>query len=154
MNRIQLLVRLVAIQRVLVRHGIDELLGEAELLGPARLLFRLNPATWGPRRFDAPRGVRIREALQDLGPIFVKFGQSLSTRQDLLAPDIGQELAKLQDEVPPFPAEQALAEVERSFGSPAETVFATGVRSFSRSNPMFWYRLGVTVLAAVVASTE
>ncbi len=125
MNRLQLLVRLVAIQRVLVRHGIDDLLNEAELLGPARLLFHLNPATWRPRRFATPRGVRIREALQDLGPIFVKFGQSLSTRQDLLAPDIGQELAKLQDEVPPFPAEQALAEVERSFGSPAETVFAS-----------------------------
>lgn len=125
MNRVQLLVRLLAIQRVLVRHGIDELLAESGVLGPARLLFHLNPATWGTRRFDAPRGVRIRQALEDLGPIFVKFGQSLSTRQDLLAPDIGQELAKLQDEVPPFPAEQALAEVERSFGSPAETVFAS-----------------------------
>ncbi|MEQ1801064.1 MAG: ubiquinone biosynthesis regulatory protein kinase UbiB [Gammaproteobacteria bacterium] len=125
MNRLQLLVRLLAIQRVLVRHGIDQLLAETELLGPARLLFHLNPATWGQRRSDAPRGVRIRQALEDLGPIFVKFGQSLSTRQDLLAPDIGQELAKLQDEVPPFPAEQALAEVERSYGAPAETVFAS-----------------------------
>jgi len=124
MNRVQLLLRLVAIQRVLVRHGIDDLLGQSELLGPARLLFHLNPATWRARRFDAPRGVRIRQALEDLGPIFVKFGQSLSTRQDLLAPDIGQELAKLQDEVPPFPAEAALAEVERNFGSPAEAVFA------------------------------
>ena len=125
MNRVQLFVRLLAIQRVLVRHGIDELLAGSELLGPARVLFRLNPATWGSRRFDAPRGVRIRQALEDLGPIFVKFGQSVSTRQDLLAPDIGEELTKLQDEVPPFPAEEALAEVERSFGSPAETVFAS-----------------------------
>ncbi|MEO7386465.1 MAG: ubiquinone biosynthesis regulatory protein kinase UbiB [Gammaproteobacteria bacterium] len=125
MNRIQLLVRLVAIQRVLVRHGIDELLAGTGLLGTARLLFHFSPATWRQRRFTQPRGVRIRQALEDLGPIFVKFGQSLSTRQDLLAPDIGHELAKLQDEVPPFPAEQALAEVERSFGSPAETVFAS-----------------------------
>ncbi len=125
MNRIQLFVRLLAIQRVLIRHGIDALLAESELLGPARLLLRLSPRTWGPRRFDAPRGVRIRQALEDLGPIFVKFGQSVSTRQDLLPADIGQELTKLQDEVPPFPAEQALEEVERSFGAPAETVFAS-----------------------------
>jgi ubiquinone biosynthesis protein len=125
MNRVRLLIRLLAIQRILIRHGVDEMLTGSELLGPARLLFHLSPATWGPRRFDAPRGVRIRQALEDLGPIFVKFGQSVSTRQDLLPPDIGQELTKLQDEVPPFPAEQALAEVERSFGAPAETVFAS-----------------------------
>jgi ubiquinone biosynthesis protein len=125
LNRLQLLVRLLAIRRVLIRHGIDVLLADSELLGPARLLFRLSPRTWGARRFDAPRGVRIRQALEDLGPIFVKFGQSVSTRQDLLPMDIGQELTKLQDEVPPFPAEQALAEVERSFGTPAETLFAS-----------------------------
>jgi ubiquinone biosynthesis protein len=125
MNRVQLLVRLLAIQRVLVRHGIDELLAGSALPVPARWLFRLSPATWGPRRFDAPRGVRIRQALEDLGPIFVKFGQSVSTRQDLLPADIGQELTRLQDEVPPFPAEQALAEVERSFGAHAEAVFAS-----------------------------
>jgi len=125
LNRLQLLVRLLAIRRVLVRHGIDQLLNDSELLGPARVLFRLSPATWGPRRYDAPRGVRIRQALEDLGPIFVKFGQSVSTRLDLLPADIGQELTKLQDQVPPFPAEQALAEVERNFGAPAETVFAS-----------------------------
>ena len=125
MNRLRLLVRLLAIRRVLVRHGIDQLLNDSELLGPARVLFHLSPATWGPRRYDAPRGVRIRQALEDLGPIFVKFGQSVSTRLDLLPMDIGQELTKLQDQVPPFPAEQALAEVERSFGAPAETVFAS-----------------------------
>jgi ubiquinone biosynthesis protein len=124
-NRLQLLLRLASIHRVLVRHGIDELLADSDLPGPARLLLRLNPATWGRRRHDEPRGVRIRQALEDLGPIFVKFGQSLSTRQDLLPPDIGQELARLQDEVPPFPAEQALAEIEQSFGAPAETVFAS-----------------------------
>jgi ubiquinone biosynthesis protein len=125
LNRVQLFVRLLAIQRVLIRHGIDALLADSELLGPARLLLRLSPRTWGPRRLDAPRGVRIRQALEDLGPIFVKFGQSVSTRQDLLPADIGMELTKLQDEVPPFPAEQALEEVERSFGAPAETVFAS-----------------------------
>ena len=125
MNRVQLFLRLLAIQRVLVRHGVDELLADTELLGAARLLFRLNPASWGRRPVEGPRGERIRRALEDLGPIFVKFGQAVSTRQDLLPPDVGRELAKLQDEVPPFPAELALAEVEASYGAPAETVFAS-----------------------------
>ena len=125
MNRVQLVRRLLAIRRVLIRHGLDELLADTQLLGPARLLFRLSPARLTPPRHAGPRGVRIRQALEDLGPIFVKFGQSVSTRQDLLPPDIGQELTKLQDDVPPFPAEQALAEVERNFGQPAETVFAS-----------------------------
>ena len=121
MNRVQLLVRLLAIRRVLIRHGIGELLAGSALSTTARWLL---PASRGGQE-TAARGVRIRQALEDLGPIFVKFGQSVSTRQDLLPPDVGQELCKLQDEVPPFPAEQALAEVERNFGAPAETVFAS-----------------------------
>jgi len=125
LNRIQLFVRLLSIRRVLIRHGVDELLTESRLLGPARLLFRLSPATWARRRQDAPRATRIRQALEDLGPIFVKFGQSVSTRQDLLPPDIGQELTRLQDQVPPFPGEQALAEVERCFGQSADSLFAS-----------------------------
>jgi ubiquinone biosynthesis protein len=124
-NRLQLAVRLLAIQRILVRHGVDEIIGASHLMRPARLLFRLSPSTWGTRRFNEPRGVRLRRACEELGPIFVKFGQSLSTRQDLLPPDIGSELSKLQDEVPPFPAEQALAEVGRSYGAPAEAMFAS-----------------------------
>ncbi|MEO8445377.1 MAG: ubiquinone biosynthesis regulatory protein kinase UbiB, partial [Gammaproteobacteria bacterium] len=94
MNRVQLLLRLLSIQQVLIRHGVDELLTESRPLGPARWLFRLSPASWFPRRHPEPRAVRIRQALEDLGPIFVKFGQSVSTRQDLLPPDIGQELTK------------------------------------------------------------
>jgi len=125
LNRVQLFVRLLSIRRVLIRHGVDELLTESRLLGPARLLFRLSPATWARRRQDTPRGTRIRQALEDLGPIFVKFGQSVSTRQDLLPPDIGQELTRLQDQVPPFPGEQALAEVESRFGQPADSLFAS-----------------------------
>jgi len=124
LNRFQLVLRLLAIRRVLLRHGLDQDLRSKELPAAARLLLRLSPRSWAGKRRTGPRGVRIREALEDLGPIFVKFGQSLSTRQDLLPPDIGQELSKLQDEVPPFPAEQALAEIERSYGQPAETVFA------------------------------
>ncbi|HLQ03119.1 MAG TPA: ubiquinone biosynthesis regulatory protein kinase UbiB, partial [Burkholderiales bacterium] len=70
-----------------------------------------------------PRGVRLRRALEALGPIFVKFGQVLSTRRDLVPADLADELAKLQDRVPPFPAELALAEVERAFGRPVAKVF-------------------------------
>jgi ubiquinone biosynthesis protein len=72
-----------------------------------------------------PRGPRLREALETLGPIFVKFGQVLSTRRDLLPLDIADELAKLQDQVPPFPSELAIAEVERSLGSPIEKLFSS-----------------------------
>ncbi len=123
-KRVRLVLRLLAIQRVLVRHGLDDLIRATHLLRPVRFIFLLSPSTWSTRRTDIPRGVRIREALEELGPIFVKFGQSLSTRQDLLPEDIGTELAKLQDQVPPFPAEQALAAIEQAFGQPASKVFA------------------------------
>src|SRR5215468_2530296 len=90
--------RLIAIGRVALRYGLDQLaLERAPFLrrSLALLLF------W--RDLDSPRGVRLRLALETLGPIFVKFGQVLSTRRDLLPPDIADELAKLQDQVPPFP---------------------------------------------------
>jgi ubiquinone biosynthesis protein len=74
---------------------------------------------------DNSRAVRLREALEALGPIFVKFGQVLSTRRDLLPADIADELAKLQDRVPPFPAEQAIAEIEQGLDRKTEEVFAT-----------------------------
>jgi ubiquinone biosynthesis protein len=80
-------------------------------------------------RSDAgPRAVRLRRALETLGPIFVKFGQVLSTRRDLLPTDIADELAKLQDRVPPFPSDQALAEIERSLGKPIDEVFSEFAR--------------------------
>ncbi|MCK6370783.1 MAG: ubiquinone biosynthesis regulatory protein kinase UbiB [Gammaproteobacteria bacterium] len=123
MPRLRLILRLITIQRVLFRHGLDELIVRTHLFRPLRFLFYLSPYNWLGRDEGKPRGVRIREALQELGPIYVKFGQSVSTRQDLLAPDIGVELAKLQDEVPPFPPAQALAEVERAFGRAASSVF-------------------------------
>src|SRR5262249_27529367 len=75
------------------------------------------------RPLSEPRAARLRRALETLGPIFVKFGQVLSTRRDLLPPDIADELAKLQDRVPPFPGEIAVAEVERAFGKPITQVF-------------------------------
>ncbi len=123
-RRLRLLFRLLAIQRVLVRHRLDQLIRATHLLRPLRYLFLLSPSSWAARHSTVPRGVRIREALQELGPVWVKFGQSISTRQDLLPEDIGQELAKLQDRVPPFSAAEALASVERAYGRPAGEVFA------------------------------
>ncbi len=119
----RLVLRLLTIQRVLVRHGLDDLIARTNLLRPLRFVFLLSPWRWIRRSTASPRGVRIREALQELGPIYVKFGQSISTRQDLLPADIGAELAKLQDDVPPFPAKVALEQVAQAFGRPADAVF-------------------------------
>ncbi len=85
-------------------------------------LYRFMPRFAGDA--DATRAVRLRQALEALGPIFVKFGQVLSTRRDLLPADIADELAKLQDRVPPFASEQAIAEIERSLGRKIEDAFA------------------------------
>ena len=92
------------------------------LFRPVRYLVYLSPFYWF-RRKSISRGERIRRALEDLGPIFVKFGQVLSTRRDLLPPDIADELAKLQDQVPPFPGAQARARVEEVCGQPIATLF-------------------------------
>jgi ubiquinone biosynthesis protein len=124
MSRLRLFLRLLDIQRVLVRHGLDELISSAHLFRPFRFLFHLWPPNWGRQRSAAPRGERIRKALEELGPIYVKFGQSVSTRQDLLPEDIGSELAKLQDQVPPFSGELALKAIKDAYGQPAEEVFA------------------------------
>src|SRR5215510_10862776 len=94
------------------------------LLGPARFLLLLLPGFWW-RRDIADLGVRLRRALEDLGPIFVKFGQALSTRPDLLPSDIARELAKLQDQVPPFPGVLALGILERAYRRPLDQVFAS-----------------------------
>ena len=122
LNR-RLLLRLLTIQRVLIRHGLDEFIIRAHLYRPLRILLFLWPPFWFARRSDAPRAVRLREALQELGPIYVKFGQSVSTRQDLLPADVGSELSKLQDQVPPFPAAQAHAAIEAAYGRPVREVF-------------------------------
>jgi ubiquinone biosynthesis protein len=121
---LRLLFRLLAIQRVLVRHGLDDLIASTHLFRPLRFIFYISPWTWGQHKSDLPRGVRIREALQELGPIYVKFGQAVSTRLDILPDDIGEELVKLQDQMPPFSAEEALAQIESIYGQPASEVFA------------------------------
>jgi ubiquinone biosynthesis protein len=115
--------RLVHINFVLARHGLDEIILATHLFRPFRFLYYLAPWNWIPRE-RGPRGVRIRRALEDLGPIYVKFGQILSTRQDLLPDDIALELAHLQDDVPPFPGSQARAAIEASQGAPIEEVFS------------------------------
>jgi ubiquinone biosynthesis protein len=105
-------VRLLEIQRVLLRHGLDDYVRATHLYRPLRFLFFLSPGIWFERRRRASRGERLRLALQELGPIFVKFGQAVSTRRDLLPTDIADELAKLQDRVPPFPGSVARQLVE------------------------------------------
>lgn len=102
-------------------HGLEEFFWGHERVRLVRVLMR-GLFFW--RRFDTPRAVRLREALEKLGPIFVKFGQVLSTRPDLIPPDLAEELAKLQDRVPPFSPEKALAIVQHAYGRPAQTVFA------------------------------
>ena len=87
--------RLIEIQRVLVRHGLDEFVTATHLYRPLRFLYFLQPSTWLERHRGSSRGERLRLALEELGPIFIKFGQTLSTRRDLLPPDIADELAKL-----------------------------------------------------------
>jgi len=122
--KLRVLSRLIEIQRVLVRHGLDEFVRATHLYRPLRFLFLLSPWTWAVRRGDAPRAERLRLALEELGPIFVKFGQALSTRRDLLPVDIADELAKLQDRVPPFDGKVARAIIESAYGRTAEQVFS------------------------------
>ncbi|MGB5452961.1 MAG: ubiquinone biosynthesis regulatory protein kinase UbiB [Sedimenticolaceae bacterium] len=113
--------RVVHIAWVLARHGLDEIVLAAHLFRPIRFFRFLSPFYWGSK---PPRGVRIRRALEDLGPIYVKFGQILSTRRDLLPDDIAVELAKLQDQVPPFAGERARAIIEKALGDPVGKLFA------------------------------
>ncbi|MDP2399774.1 MAG: ubiquinone biosynthesis regulatory protein kinase UbiB [Burkholderiales bacterium] len=115
------LLRLLKILRVALRFGLDEFLLGHERVRVQRaavstLLF------W--RDLSAPRAVRLRRALEALGPIFVKFGQVLSTRRDLMPIDIADELARLQDRVPPFPGEQAEQILHEAYGRPVAQVFA------------------------------
>ena len=106
---------------VVLRFGLDELLLSGFKQPWLKVLSRV--LTLG-RNLRAPRGERLRLALERLGPVFVKFGQVLSTRRDLLPEDISDELAKLQDQVPPFPSAQAVAMIEKAFGKKLDEVFS------------------------------
>ena len=116
------LFRLAKIIRVGLGHGLDRLILDHD---PENRLARWTGRLFFWRDLSEPRAVRLRLALEALGPIFVKFGQVLSTRRDLLADDIAEELAKLQDQVPPFASEEAFAELERAYGKSAHEVFKT-----------------------------
>jgi ubiquinone biosynthesis protein len=122
--KLRVIKRLIEIQRSLVRHGLDEFVRETHLFRPLRFWFFLSPWTWFARRRQASRGERLRLALEELGPIFVKFGQAVSTRRDLLPNDIADELVKLQDRVPPFPGAVAHASIQNALGQPITSAFA------------------------------
>ncbi|MBK7278678.1 MAG: ubiquinone biosynthesis regulatory protein kinase UbiB [Rubrivivax sp.] len=114
--------RLIFIIVTVLRFGLDEVALSAFPQRWVRALVRI--VTIG-RKLDAPRGERLRQGLERLGPIFVKFGQVLSTRRDLIPLDVADELARLQDRVPPFPAAQSRALVEKAFGRPIDAIFAS-----------------------------
>ena len=114
--------RLSRIMVVCLRYRLDELvLSGIDHPLAVRLLWLVRLGS----KPKMPRAIRLRLALEELGPIFVKFGQVLSTRRDLIPPDIAEELTKLQDNVPPFPSEEAAACIESSLGAPTSTLFAS-----------------------------
>lgn len=121
MLHLKRLIRLSTISWVLLRHGLDDIILATHLFRPFRFFRLVMPWTWLSRK--TPRGLRIRLALEDLGPIFVKFGQILSTRRDLLPDDISTELAKLQDQVTPFDNQTAYNIIEKSLGHPLSEIF-------------------------------
>jgi ubiquinone biosynthesis protein len=121
-RQLRLVLRLAAIQRTLLRYGLDQLVTSMHLFRPLGWLQRL--LALGGRR-KGPLGMRIRLALEELGPLFVKFGQALSVRRDLLPADIADELALLQDHVPPFASELAIEAIEKALGMPIGECFET-----------------------------
>lgn len=116
--------RLARILRIVGRYRLDELVDTSLLPTLPRLALALSPIRLH-RAPDLARGVRLRKALEELGPVFIKFGQMLSTRRDLLPRDIADELAKLQDEVPPFPEAQSVAIIEKALGKAVGELFAS-----------------------------
>jgi ubiquinone biosynthesis protein len=117
--------RLLRIQRVVIRYRLDDLLFALPLPWFLRVLRFAMPWRWLPRKtLTLSRGARLRLALQDLGPIFIKFGQLLSTRRDLLPADIADELMLLQDRVPPFDPQQAIKLIEEQLGAKTAEVFS------------------------------
>ncbi|MDM8546280.1 ubiquinone biosynthesis regulatory protein kinase UbiB [Candidatus Venteria ishoeyi] len=114
--------RLFNIYHTLVRNGLDEMLEETQVSWVFRLPLYLTPSYWLSDK-TRPRGERIRHTLEELGPIFIKFGQILSTRRDLLPDDIAEELAKLQDRVRPLPPGQAEEIITQAYRKPLDVLF-------------------------------
>ena len=118
--------RLLKILRVAIKYGLDEIaISGLKVPRTAKLIDTV--IFW--RDISAPRGVRLRMALEELGPIFVKFGQVLSTRRDLVAPDLADELARLQDRVPPFSSDLAIAQITKSLRAHPDDLFASFERT-------------------------
>lgn len=122
MNKIMQLGRLIHINYVLAKNGLDEIILATRWFAPLRFLTYTNPWYWTRNRHLA-RAVRLRLTLEELGPIFVKFGQMLSARPDLMPEAYIKELARLQDSVPPF-AGAALI-LEKIYGQPLSTLFVS-----------------------------
>ncbi len=116
------ILRLLTIQRILIRHGMDEIVFATHLFRPLRFILYLLPWNWFRKPHES-RAVRLRRVLEDLGPVFVKLGQQLSTRRDMLAEDIADEFEKLQDSVRPFPGSEARQIIEQAYGFKLEQVF-------------------------------
>ncbi|HDR9164206.1 TPA: ubiquinone biosynthesis regulatory protein kinase UbiB, partial [Burkholderia vietnamiensis] len=114
------ILRFIKIVYTVIRFGLDEVM--LSRIDDRRVKLLLRITTIG-RRYSSPPAVRLRHALESLGPIFVKFGQVLSTRRDLLSVDFANELAKLQDQVPPFDSAVAIAIIEKSLGAPVDELF-------------------------------
>ncbi|MEX2354160.1 MAG: ubiquinone biosynthesis regulatory protein kinase UbiB [Gammaproteobacteria bacterium] len=116
------ILRLLYIQRVLIRYGLDEIVFSLNLFRPIRFLQYLLPWNWF-RHTRAPRAERLRLVLEELGPIYIKFGQLLSTRRDMLPDDVAAEFARLQDKVPPFPGSLARQIIEEAFNKKITDIF-------------------------------
>lgn len=123
MKSIKQLIRIIHINHILAKNGLDNVVVSLRLFAPLRFIVYLNPWNWF-RKERLTHGQALRKSLEELGPIFIKFGQALSTRPDILPPEIAQELSKLQDKVPPFSGEKATAIIQQAYGKSPHDVFA------------------------------
>lgn len=123
MKPIKQVIRLLYINHILAKNGLDQLIVNLRLFAPFRFIIYFNPWNWF-RNQNITSGEALRKSLEQLGPLFVKFGQALSTRPDILPPDIALELKKLQDNVPTFSSEEALSIIASTFGQSAFDIFA------------------------------
>jgi len=123
--KLRVLARLIAIQRALARHGLIDFARGTGVHGRLRLIEAVSPWLWFQSRHGGTRGARLREALVELGPVFVKFGQAISTRRDLLPADVADELVLLQDRVPPFDGQVARRLAEEALGVPLASAFSS-----------------------------
>lgn len=123
MKSIKQVIRLIQINYILARNGLDNVVVSLRLFAPLRFIVYLNPWNWF-RKEQLTRGQALRKSLEELGPIFIKFGQALSTRPDILPEDIAIELSRLQDKVPPFASDKAIAMIQGVYGKSPYELFS------------------------------